>query len=137
MSDEEYDIIDPEEEILDMDGSDRDSSSDEEQDQESLILSNIEDINVFRKNYESLKKNYKTSKYLNKYEITNILSTRSTQLEKGSTPFISNYEIYRNPYDIAYQELKEKKIPFILKRVISNTNNKIEFEYWKLEDLNL
>ena len=102
-----------------------------------MILSNIEDINVFRKNYESLKKNYKTSKYLNKYEITNILSTRSTQIEKGSVPFISNYEIYRNPYDIAYQELKEKKIPFILKRVISNSNNKIEFEYWKLEDLNL
>ena len=137
MSDEEYDIIDPEEVIQDMDGSDRDSSSDEELDQESLILSNIEDINVFRKNYESLKKNYKTSKYLNKYEITNILSTRSTQIEKGSVPFISNYEIYRNPYDIAYQELKEKKIPFILKRVISNSNNKIEFEYWKLEDLNL
>lgn len=137
MSDEEYDIIDPEEEIQDMDGSERDSSSDEELDQESLILSNIEDINVFRKNYESLKKNYKTSKYLNKYEITNILSTRSTQIEKGSVPFISNYEIYRNPYDIAYQELKEKKIPFILKRVISNSNNKIEFEYWKLEDLNL
>ena len=40
MSDEEYDIIDPEEEIQDMDGSERDSSSDEELDQESLILSN-------------------------------------------------------------------------------------------------
>ena len=63
MSDEEYDIIDPEEVIQDMDGSDRDSSSDEELDQESLILSNIENINIFRKNYESLKKNYKTSKY--------------------------------------------------------------------------
>ena len=137
MSDEEYDIIDPEEEIIDMDSSDEESSDDEEIDQESLILSNIEDINIFRKNYESLKKNYKTSKFLNKYEITNILSTRSTQIEKGSTPLISNYEIYRNPYDIAYQELKEKKIPFILKRVISNSNNKIEFEYWKLEDLNL
>ena len=137
MSDEEYDIIEPEEEIQDMDPPDEDSSSDEELNQESSILLNIEDVNVFRKNYESLKKNYKTSNYLNKYEITNILSTRSSQIEKGSTPLISNYEIYRNPYDIAFQELKEKKIPFILKRIISNSNNKTEFEYWKLEDLNL
>ena len=73
-----------------------------------------------------------TSKYLNKYETTKILSKRCEQLENGCQPLINDYEIYNNVYDIAFQELKEKKIPFILKRLINN-----KYEYFKLEDLNL
>ena len=33
-------------------------------------------------------------------------------------------------YDIALEELNQKKIPFILKRFMNN-----KYEYWKLEDL--
>ena len=36
-------------------------------------------------------------------------------------------------YIIAERELLEKKIPFIIKRPISNN----KFEYWKLEDLEI
>ena len=39
---------------------------------ENNIDNNIEDINVFNKNYESLKKKNITNIYLNKYEITKI-----------------------------------------------------------------
>jgi DNA-directed RNA polymerase subunit K/omega len=99
---------------------------------ESNIQNNIEDINVFNKNYESLKKNNITNIYLSKYEITKILSKRSEQLESGCLPLIDNYEKYNNVYDIALEELEKKKIPFILKRSINN-----KYEYWKLEDLKL
>ena len=129
MSEEETEYIEP---IVESQEDNTDSSS---SDEEEIVLTNfedIEDINVFRKNYKSLLESNNTSKYLNKYEITKILSKRCEQLENGCHPLISEYEIYNNVYDIAYQELKDKKIPFILKRLINN-----KYEYFKLEDLNL
>jgi DNA-directed RNA polymerase subunit K/omega len=129
MSEEETEYIEP---IVESQEDNTDSSS---SDEEEIVLTNfedIEDINVFRKNYKSLLENNNTSKYLNKYEITKILSKRCEQLENGCLPLISEYEIYNNVYDIAFQELKDKKIPFILKRLINN-----KYEYFKLEDLNL
>ena len=97
---------------------------------EQSILENTEDINIFMKNYSEMKKNYKTSKYLNKYEKTKIISERVQQLANNAKPLISNPQNYSDIYSIAYEELRQKKIPFILKRPINNT-----FEYWKLEDL--
>lgn len=98
------------------------------------ILSNdvIDDIHSFYENYESLKETYKTKPYLSKYEQTKIISERAQQLANGSSTFIKNPKSYHNVQEIALQELKEKLIPFIIKRPIANT-----FEYWKLEDLNI
>ena len=78
------------------------------------------------------KKNYKTSQYLSKYEIANILSKRTEQIANGSKSFLANPESYKTIYEIAIEELNQKKIPFIIRRPISGT-----FEYWKLEDLKL
>lgn len=86
----------------------------------------------FQQNYNKLKKNYQTRPYLTKYEKTKILSERSQQLANGSKPFIKNPESYSNVYEIAIEELKNKKIPFIIQRPFNNS-----FEYWKLEDLNI
>ena len=59
--------------------------SDEESDEEYSIIedninNNIEDYNVFNKNYELLKKNNITSIFLNKYEITKICSIHTISL---------------------------------------------------------
>jgi len=113
MSDDELDIV---------------SVNGEEDD--NSIIENIEDSSVFRKNYETLKKTNISSPFLNKYEITKILCKRCEQLESGCIPLIANYEQYNNVYDIAFEELKNSKIPFILKRFINN-----KYEYFKLEDL--
>ena len=91
---------------------------------------NEEDSRVFFEEYNKNIKNNKTTPILTKYERTNILSERSQQIMDGATPLISNPETYKNSYDIAVQELIEKKIPFIIKRPYNNS-----FEYWKLEDL--
>jgi len=121
---------------VDIDEIEINSDTDEEEENHNFIKvnieNNIEDINVFNKNYESLKKKNITNIYLNKYEITKILSKRSEQLESGCIPLIENYEKYNNVYDIALEELQQKKIPFILKRFINN-----KYEYWKLEDLKI
>jgi len=128
MSDDELDIVSVE--------GDPDITSEEDQDEddtiihENSIIENMEDSNVFRKNYESLKKTNITSLFLNKYEITKILCKRCEQLESGCISLIANYEQYNNVYDIAFEELKNKKIPFIIKRFINN-----KYEYFKLEDL--
>ena len=108
-------------------------SGDEEEDIlniEENIKENIEDINVFNKNYKDLVKKNKSSKVLSKYEKTKILSKRCEQLESGCTPLIKDYSKYDNIYDIALQEFNDKKIPFILKRFING-----KYEYWKLKDL--
>lgn len=132
MSDDEFNYSDIETGSDSGDDSNDDVIDPSSLDTSDIILNNIEDSNVFRKVYDNLKKSNTTSLYLNKYETTKILSKRCEQLENGSTPLIPNYEIYNNVYDIAFQEFKEKKIPFILKRLINN-----KYEYFKLEDLNL
>jgi len=126
MSDEEYEY-----ELNDESG-DSQSDSDSESVLDNSIIIDVEDINNFKKNYNEYLKTNITSKFLNKYEFTKILSKRCEQLENGCQPLISNFEIYNNVYDIAYEELINKKIPFILKRIINN-----KYEYFKLEDLHL
>lgn len=88
-----------------------------------------EDINVLMKNYNF--KNIKTKNIrLTKYEKTRVISDRASQIENGSTVLISNPESFSNSYQIALEELNQKKIPFIIKRPYNNN-----FEYIKLQDL--
>jgi DNA-directed RNA polymerase subunit K/omega len=74
---------------------------------------------------------HKTLPYLTKYEKARILGQRAKQIETGSKPFVKVPENIIDGYVIAELELKEKKIPFIIKRPIPGG----AFEYWKLNDL--
>jgi len=76
---------------------------------------------------------HKTIPYLTKYEKARILGQRSKQIESGSHPFVKVPENIVDGYIIAELELKEKKIPFILKRPIPGGG----YEYWKLNDLEM
>jgi len=130
--DEDDDIIDPLNfiESVDIELESGESDDDIDMGVEEHIVENMEDINVFKKNYINFKKNNKSSKVLSKYEKTKILSKRCEQLESGCLPLIKDYSKYDNIYDIALEELNDKKIPFILKRFING-----KYEYWKLEDM--
>ena len=86
----------------------------------------------FYKNYPKMIKDYKTRAVLSKYEKTRILSERTQQLASGSISYLKNPESYNTIYDIALMELNQKKIPFIVKRTLSNS-----VELWKLEDLKI
>ena len=92
----------------------------------------IDDSLVFIKDYETLKKRNITQPYLTKFEKTKVVSERAQQLSNGSKALLKNPSSYHSVYEIALEELKQNKIPFIIKRPVSNG-----YEYWKLEDLQI
>jgi DNA-directed RNA polymerase I, II, and III subunit RPABC2 len=76
---------------------------------------------------------HKTLPYLTKYEKARILGQRAKQIETGSKPFVKIPENIIDSYVISELELREKKIPFIIKRPIPGG----AFEYWNLRDLEI
>jgi len=74
---------------------------------------------------------HKTLPYLTKYEKARVLGQRAKQIETGAKPLVKVPENIIDGYVIAELELREKKIPFIIKRPIPGG----AFEYWHLRDL--
>lgn len=76
--------------------------------------------------------------WMTKYEFDQIIGLRTMHLAIGAQPFIqmtNDYVIKSNMElrQIALQELKEKKLPYIVKRPLPNG----EAEYWPVDKLNL
>ncbi len=76
---------------------------------------------------------HKTVPFLTKYEKARILGERAKQLNAGGKPFVNVEPSILDGYLIAEKELNEKKLPFIIKRPITNG----ACEYWKIEDLEI
>lgn len=74
---------------------------------------------------------HRTIPYLTKYEKARVLGQRAKQIETGARPLVRVPENIIDSYIIAELELREKKIPFIIKRPIPGG----KFEYWNLKDL--
>ena len=74
---------------------------------------------------------HKTIPYLTKYEKARILGQRAKQINSGSPSFVKVPENVIDGYIIAELELKEKRIPFIIRRPLPNGGS----EYWSIKDL--
>ena len=74
---------------------------------------------------------HRTIPYLTKYEKARILGQRAKQIETGARPLVKIPENIVDSYIIAELELREKKIPFIIRRPIPGG----ACEYWNLRDL--
>lgn len=74
---------------------------------------------------------HRTIPYLTKYEKARILGQRAKQINSGAYPFIKVPENVIDGYIIAELELKQKRIPFIIRRPLPNGGS----EYWKVQDL--
>lgn len=74
---------------------------------------------------------HRTIPYLTKYEKARILGQRAKQIETGAKPLVKIPENIVDSYIIAELELREKKIPFIIRRPIPGG----ACEYWNLRDL--
>ena len=74
---------------------------------------------------------HRTIPYLTKYEKARILGQRAKQIETGARPLVKIPENIVDSYIIAELELREKKIPFIIRRPIPGGG----CEYWNLRDL--
>lgn len=68
---------------------------------------------------------------LTDYEIPLIIGKRATQIAYGHTPLIEP-RVGMNHIDIAEEELRQKKTPYIIKRQIGT-----RVEYWKIADLSV
>jgi DNA-directed RNA polymerases I, II, and III subunit RPABC2 len=76
--------------------------------------------------------NNKTRNILSKFEKVKIIGLRSEQLQRGAQPYVKlepNQPFV--PRDVALQELKEHKLPFMLRRQLPNGN----IEYFRLDDM--
>lgn len=74
---------------------------------------------------------HRTIPYLTKYERARILGQRAKQINSGATAFVKVPENVIDGYIVAEFELKEKKIPFIIRRPLPNGGS----EYWSIKDL--
>jgi DNA-directed RNA polymerase I, II, and III subunit RPABC2 len=74
---------------------------------------------------------HRTIPYLTKYEKARILGQRAKQINSGAHAFIKVPENVIDGYIIAEMELKQKRIPLIIRRPLPNGGS----EYWKVQDL--
>jgi len=74
---------------------------------------------------------HRTNPYLSKYERARILGQRAKQINAKSPHFVKVPENVIDGYVIAELELKEKRMPFIIRRPMPNGGS----EYWSLKDL--
>lgn len=74
---------------------------------------------------------HRTLPFISKYERTRILGERAKQINDGAKPFVETDSSVIDGYLIALAELEQRKLPFIIRRPLSNGAS----EYWKLKDL--
>jgi DNA-directed RNA polymerase I, II, and III subunit RPABC2 len=74
---------------------------------------------------------HQTMPFMTKYERARVLGQRSKQIECGATPLIKVPEGIIDAHIIAELELRQQKIPFIIRRPIPGGGS----EYWNLKDL--
>jgi DNA-directed RNA polymerase I, II, and III subunit RPABC2 len=95
---------------------------------------NIDEVKV--ENYSNVldatieMKKKRTNPYLTKYEKARIIGIRAQQIASGSIPLVDSKGLV-SPISIALKELKERKIPFIIRRKLPNNT----YEDWTIEEL--
>jgi DNA-directed RNA polymerase I, II, and III subunit RPABC2 len=98
----------------------------EEKDEDFKIL-------TYKNILENIQKNpKKTLPMLTKFEKARIVGVRLQQLAYGARPLIDTSNC-KNIEDIVNEELKQRKIPFIIRRTLPNG----VCEDWKLEEFDL
>ena len=123
MDEDDYEIDDYNDEIDDIE--DENSYLEQENIEEKQF--NIISYNDIVKNINTKEK--KTIPYLSKFEKARIIGARLQQLAYGAQPKI-NAENLHNINDIVLEELKQRKIPFIIRRSMPNGT----YEDWKMEE---
>lgn len=89
-----------------------------------------EDFNDIMQKYNPA--NNTTKNILSKYERVKIIGLRSEQLQRGADAYVEvDTSKPFNPSEIAIEELRQRKLPFMIKRTLPNGND----EYWRLDDM--
>jgi DNA-directed RNA polymerase I, II, and III subunit RPABC2 len=72
-----------------------------------------------------------TSRYMTKYERARVLGTRAMQISRNAPVMVELSAHETDPLVIAEKELREGKMPFIIRRYLPDGS----FEDWKIEEL--
>jgi DNA-directed RNA polymerase I, II, and III subunit RPABC2 len=80
---------------------------------------------------EPEKKKKLTKPYMTKFEFTKIIGVRAEQIMQGAQVYADSID--NSPIAIAVSELREKKIPLIIRRKLMD-KHKIFYEDWKIEE---
>ena len=125
MDDDDYEIDNYNDEIDDVEDVDENSYLEQENVEEFQF--NIISYNDIIKNINTKEK--KTIPYLFKFEKARIIGARLQQLAYGAEPKV-NTENLHDINEIVLEELKQRKIPFIIRRSMPNGT----YEDWKMEE---
>mmetsp|Transcript_1128 Transcript_1128/g.2576 ORF Transcript_1128/g.2576 Transcript_1128/m.2576 type:complete len:134 (+) Transcript_1128:155-556(+) len=71
-----------------------------------------------------------TTRFMTKYERARVLGTRALQISMNA-PVLVDTEKLTDPLQIAMKELREKKIPFIIRRYLPDGS----YEDWSVDEL--
>jgi DNA-directed RNA polymerase subunit K/omega len=87
---------------------------------------------VHRDEFDCVDPLHTTLPLLTKFEKSSILGLRAKQINSGAPPFVERNGLV-DGYQIALEELKQKKLPFTIRRPLPNGTS----EYWRVEDLEI
>ena len=90
-------------------------------------------LTVLARSVHNNKNHRVSSPVMTKYEYTKLRGFRLQQLASGCPPFVIVPENVRDMAEIFDLEFAQRRIPYIIKRQVSNT----EYEYWKVRDLTI
>ncbi|XP_070497472.1 DNA-directed RNA polymerases I, II, and III subunit RPABC2 [Chironomus tepperi] len=92
---------------------------------------NIEIVMAGQQHGGSVPKNKRiTTKYMTKYERARVLGTRALQIAMCA-PIMVELEGETDPLQIAMKELKQRKIPIIIRRYLPDNS----YEDWAIDEL--
>lgn len=140
MSDIEYSDLDEYKEQSETDDDEEetgfeneDSDDKDEDDNEDDEDDSLDEDDDFTEEIISDKLSEKiTLNFLTKYEKTKLIGIRAQQINKGAQPMIDISDIVPlTPINIAKEELKQRKIPFIINRHLPGGKT----EKWKISKL--
>ena len=104
-------------------GAEEDAENNNEEDSDPLETEDKDD-------QEPVERARKTSKYMTKYERARILGTRALQISMNA-PVMVELEGETDPLEIAMKELRERKIPFTIRRYLPDGS----YEDWGVDEL--
>tara|TARA_B100001248_G_C27050562_1_gene305043 strand:+ start:56 stop:379 length:324 start_codon:yes stop_codon:yes gene_type:complete len=72
-----------------------------------------------------------TKNKMTKYEYTKILGMRAQQITMGAEPLIEISDDMKSAIEVAEEELRQRKTPYIVARRINSKKT----DFWKVEDM--
>lgn len=89
-----------------------------------------ENIQLVEESEKQPNKNRITTKYMTKYERARVLGTRALQISMNA-PVMVDIENETDPLKIAMKELRQRKIPIIIRRYLPDGS----YEDWSIDEL--